>query len=222
MDEYEQVISAKDGHKNTAIVVKRKNASEPGPLVVLYFGGGFVSGEPKQMVPFARPMARLYNAVVVCPGYRYGPEHVFPSAHEDAWSALEWCAHNAATLKADPAKGFLVGGVSAGSNLAAGMTALSVERKLSPKVTGQWLSVTGHFTKDTVPQEYKDKFISREQNTKVAGGGMNTVVLDEMVSLYDPDYTSPPYNPIFTKAPIKDLPPAVFQIDGLGMYSGRR
>lgn len=217
MLEYEQEIPTKDGHNNIAVVVKRKDASEPGPLVLLFFGGGFISGEPKQMVPYGRGLARLYNAVVVCSDYRLAPEMVFPTSPEDAYSGLEWCAHNAAQLKADPAKGLVVGGVSAGGNLSGVITALSVERKLSPKITGQWLSVPCYFDETTVPSEYKDKFICREQNADPPGMGMAAV--NGMLELYKPDTASPYYSPMYSKAQIKDLPPAVFQVDGMGMCS---
>jgi len=213
--EYEQAIPTQDGHNNIAIVVKRKDASEPGPLILLFFGGGFCSGEPTQMVPYGRGLARLYNAVVVCCDYRLAPEKEFPTSAEDAYSALEWCAHNATQLEADPAHGLIVGGVSAGGNLSGVITALSVERKLSPKVTGQWLSVPCYFDETTVPAEYKNTFICREQNADVPGMGMDAV--RGMLGLYKPDPTSPYYSPLYSKAQLKDLPPAVFQVDGMGM-----
>lgn len=213
LEEYEQPIPTSDGHNNIAIVVKRKGTSNHGPLVLLFFGGGFCSGEPKQMVPYGRGLARLYSAVVVCCDYRLAPEKIFPTSAEDAYTALEWCAHNAAELKADPSKGLVVGGVSAGGNLSGVITALSIERKLSPKVTGQWLSVPCFFDETTVPAEYKDKFICREQNAEVPGMSMDAV--RGMLGLYKPDPSSPYYNPMYSKAQIKDLPPAVFQVDGM-------
>jgi acetyl esterase/lipase len=213
LDEYEQAIPMSDHHNNIAIVVQQKEATLLGPLVLLFFGGGFCSGEPKQMVPYGRGLARLYNAVVVCCDYRLAPEFRFPQAPRDAYDALEWCAHNAFQLKADPAKGFIVGGVSAGGNLSGVITALSVERRLSPKLTGQWLSVPCFWDEETVPEEYKEVFISRDMNATVPG--MGKAAMKAMLDTYSPDTATSYYNPMFSKAEVKDLPPALVQVDGM-------
>jgi len=44
IEEFKQGIPMHDGHTSSSIVVKRKGSSTKGPLVVLYFGGGFISG----------------------------------------------------------------------------------------------------------------------------------------------------------------------------------
>ena len=44
IEEVKQGIPMHDGHTSSSIVVKRKGFSTKGPLVVLYFGGGFISG----------------------------------------------------------------------------------------------------------------------------------------------------------------------------------
>jgi acetyl esterase len=56
--------------------------------------------------------------MVVSLDYRRAPEHRFPTAHNDAWDALQWLAAQAAALGADPAR-LAVGGDSAGGTLAA-------------------------------------------------------------------------------------------------------
>jgi len=65
-------------------------------------------------VPYARGLARLYNAITVCVDYRLAPEYPFPIGALDAYSVLKWSARNAASLGADPERGLIVGGVSAG------------------------------------------------------------------------------------------------------------
>jgi acetyl esterase len=46
------------------------------------------------------------------------PEHKFPAAHDDAWTAAQWVAANAEALGGDPTR-IAIGGDSAGANLTA-------------------------------------------------------------------------------------------------------
>lgn len=220
-----------DGYEIQCYVVKPKDSkAEDCPLVLLYFGGGFVSGEARQMVPYARSLARLYSAVCVCVEYRLAPEHTFPTSAQDSYAALVWCAKNAATIGANPEKGLIVGGVSAGGNLSSVLAAMATERKLIPKVTGQWLSVPLIFGEDTVPEEYRDVWVSREQNAEAPGlnkesmsgmmglykvGFLDDMDCDEILTSNQPDHKSSWYNPLMSKASLKDLPPAYIQVDGM-------
>jgi len=72
-------------------------------------------------------------------GYRLAPEHKFPTAQTDCWDAVKWLAAHASELGADPTKGFIVGGISAGGTTSAVVSVLAAEEKLSPPITGQWL-----------------------------------------------------------------------------------
>lgn len=51
------------------------NAIISRPLLVLYFGGGNVVGNPAILASLARPLAKRHDAVVVAPTYRLAPDN---------------------------------------------------------------------------------------------------------------------------------------------------
>lgn len=87
------------------------------PVVVYFHGGGHVVGSIETSDDVARRTALQAGAVVVSMGYRKGPEHRFPTAVHDAWSALLWVGGRADELGVDASR-LAVMGESAGANLA--------------------------------------------------------------------------------------------------------
>ena len=86
---------------------------------VLYFhGGGHVIGSLDTHEAVASALCAKSGTVFVSIDYRMGPEHKFPAAVDDSFTALNWVAANAAELRIDAAK-LAVAGDSAGGNLAA-------------------------------------------------------------------------------------------------------
>jgi len=73
-------------------------------------------------------------------------------------------ASNASALKADPKKGFIVGGISAGANFTAVVSHLARDEHLSPPLTGLYLSVPALVDPSSMPAKYNHEFLSREQN----------------------------------------------------------
>lgn len=90
----------------------------PLPGIAFYHGGGFVIGSLDTHDVVARNLCAGAEALVAAVDYRLGPEHRFPAAVEDSWSALDWLAANAGSLGADATR-LGVHGDSAGANLAA-------------------------------------------------------------------------------------------------------
>jgi len=110
-------IPARDGHAIPARLYAP--TADPGlPLLLYLHGGGFTIGSIATHDILCRELARLAGCMVVSLDYRLAPEHRFPTAHDDAWDALQWLAQHAQTLGADPAR-LAVGGDSAGGTLAA-------------------------------------------------------------------------------------------------------
>jgi acetyl esterase/lipase len=64
----------------------------------------------------------------------------------------------------DPAKGFVIGGISAGGNLAAVISHLYRDEKMSPPLTGIYLSVPILVSPEAVPGKFEYQYLSREQN----------------------------------------------------------
>jgi acetyl esterase len=88
------------------------------PGFVFFHGGGWVVGDLDTHDVVCRQIARATRVVVIAVDYRLAPEHRFPCAVDDAWSATTWIAAHTNDLGID-AKRIAVGGDSAGAGLAA-------------------------------------------------------------------------------------------------------
>lgn len=73
-------------------------------------------------------------------------------------------SENCQTLGINPAKGFIVGGISAGANLAIVVTHLYRDDKRAPPLTGQYLSIPPTCVPQALPEKYKQFYLSRQQN----------------------------------------------------------
>ena len=98
-----------------------KRGAAPLPIVVFFYGGGWVRGHRSEFGFVGRALAaRGYMAVM--PDYRLAPEHRFPAYLEDGALALKWVVEHATELGGDPTR-IAVAGHSAGGHLA-GLLAL--------------------------------------------------------------------------------------------------
>lgn len=134
------------------IRIYRPEGKEPFPVLVRFHGGGFWMGSIDTEDAPCRSQAKDVGCIIVSVEYRLAPEHKFPVAVEDCYSATEWVAKNAGTLGGDPTR-IAVGGGSAGGNLAA-VVALMARDRGYPSLVGQILTypVTNHAF-DTVSYE---------------------------------------------------------------------
>lgn len=212
--ESDETIPMRDGFHSTVKIHKPAASSATGsPLIVLIFGGGFISGSKDQLTGYARAMVRLFGAVVVNISYRLAPEHKFPKGQEDCWDSVQWLAAHAEELGADPTLGFIVGGVSAGGTSSLVVTQLAVEHKLSPPITGQWLSVPAIMDAQHVPQKYRKLFLSREQNASAPIVSADALAAFKHHTAWGD--SSPLRFPVLSPTPLKDLPPTYIQADGM-------
>ncbi|GGT82878.1 MULTISPECIES: alpha/beta hydrolase [Streptomyces] len=117
--------------------VYRPQSDEPLPMVLYFNGGGFVVGSLSTSDSICRALATMVPCVVVSVGYRLAPEHPFPAAVDDCYTAVKWAADHAAEFGADSRR-IAVAGDSAGGNLAAAM-ALMARDKNGPELSAQVL-----------------------------------------------------------------------------------
>lgn len=101
----------------------------PVPLPVLLYlhGGGWVAGDLEGYDPLCRELCNASGCLLLAIEYRLAPEHSFPAAPLDCYAALLWLAGNAASIGGDPLR-MMVGGDSAGGNLAAVVAQMARDR----------------------------------------------------------------------------------------------
>ncbi len=102
----------------TATLIVPREVDSP-PLLVYFFGGGFVLKPGSFQKNLVQTYALEANCAVLYVDYRLAPKHPFPAAVNDCYDAYLWA------LEQDGFSSILLGGDSAGGNLA-----LAVAQKL--------------------------------------------------------------------------------------------
>ncbi len=100
------------------------------PLLVYFHGGGFTVGSVATHDTLCRTLAQRAHCAVLSVGYRLAPEHRFPTAVDDAWTAVCHAAQHANDWGLAPGP-VAVGGDSAGGTLAAVCAILARDKGLS-------------------------------------------------------------------------------------------
>lgn len=99
----------------------------PAPVYVNLHGGGFVIGDWESDDPYCRLLSDTAGCAVVNVDYVLAPEDPFPAAIEQVYTLLNWLHRHAHDFGLDGDR-LAVGGHSAGGNLAAAVSLLTVER----------------------------------------------------------------------------------------------
>lgn len=149
-----------------------KDAHSPAqhyPLLIYYHGGGWTSGDLETGDDNCRLLCARNKLAVLNVEYRLAPAHVFPTGIHDAYDVFKWAVNSsgvAGGLDVDLNSGFIVGGVSAGANMAGAIAYLARDEKITPAITGLLLSVPCCLMPqafDRVPQ-WKEELLSIQQN----------------------------------------------------------
>ncbi len=112
-------------------------SSSPRALLVYLHGGGWVVGGLDEFDPLCRSIAAGANLAVALVEYRKAPEHAFPGPMLDAHEAVVWL-HTACKSLLGAELPLIVGGDSAGANLAIAVTLLARQNG-GPALAGQLL-----------------------------------------------------------------------------------
>jgi acetyl esterase/lipase len=120
-------------------VITPRAREDLAPGLLWIHGGGFVLGDIDGDLPSAVRIAEEAGAVVASVGYRLAPEHPYPAAVDDCYTALRWLAGQAGELGIDPER-IAVGGISAGAGLAAAL-ALAARDRGGPPLCFQLLEI---------------------------------------------------------------------------------
>ncbi len=158
---------------------------------------------------------KLFGAVVVSTSYRHAPEHISPQQAYDTWDSMQWIAENATRplLGADPSKGFVLGGMSAGACLTAVLTRKFQEERLAHPLTGQWLACAPIMDYDTCPEKYKSYYVSHEQNAE--SPVMPQESFQKLADITQWNMKSELRNACRSKTPLSGQPKTYFQAEGL-------
>jgi acetyl esterase len=125
-----------DGH--TVGLRVYRASSEPGQPAVLYFhGGGFVLGSIHTHDSIVAELAAKAGVTAIAVDFRPAPEHPFPAAVEDGWTALRGVVAEADRLGIDPDR-IGVAGDSSGANLAVALCLVTRDRG-GPRIAAQSL-----------------------------------------------------------------------------------
>ncbi|MET9800417.1 alpha/beta hydrolase [Streptomyces sp. NPDC006368] len=138
----------------------------PLPVLVYFFGGGWILGSIETSDAICRSLANAAGCLTVAVGYRLAPENKFPAAVQDCFAGLRWTAEHAARLGGDASR-IAVGGDSAGGNLAAAMTLMARDAG-DPAILAQLLVYpnTDYFADTTSRRENTDPLLFNDKSVQ--------------------------------------------------------
>ena len=140
-----------------------RNSNDKNQRVLIYYhGGGFVLYGLNAHHNVCKRLAAMNNCIVVSVDYRLAPEHPFPAAHDDAFTALQWVKNHIHEQGGNP-EDLFVAGDSAGGNLSACMAHRCKKEGLSLK--GQVLIypwIDGKLTNPSIERNGEGYILTKE------------------------------------------------------------
>ena len=216
MKESDYQVPVRDGSSiRVRVYIPVQKPSEASPVVVMFHEGGWSMGDLTDEDLNCRLFVRDLDAVCVNVEYRLAPEHPFPTSVTDSYDVIKWIAATASpsssVLPADPRRGFIVGGASAGGNLSAVMCQIGRDEGLDPPLTGQYLCVPALLWSTVVPEKWKAEYQSRFEQSKDPVLKLDPTGAEATIDAVKPDVASPLFSPLLHPT-LRGLPPAFFQL----------
>ncbi|MDN4599047.1 alpha/beta hydrolase [Leifsonia virtsii] len=122
-------VPTADGGSIALTALSPASATSPTACVYWMHGGGRVMGDRFSQLEVVLDWVDRLGLTVVTVEYRLATEVPGATSVEDAYAGLRWVADNAAELGIDAAR-LIVGGISGGGGIAAGVTLLARDRAL--------------------------------------------------------------------------------------------
>jgi acetyl esterase len=203
------VVPAPDTDIPLRIYTPAAEGEEDGMLRpgILYFhGGGFSTGSIDLVDPVCRALANRSRCAVIAVGYRLGPEHPYPAAVTDAYTATVWVHAKGPAFGIDTDR-LAVMGDSAGANLATVTCMILRDKNEQAKIS---LQVLIYPVTDMVSSE------SNSRRELAEGYLLTGAMMDWFTSKYlegcDAETAADPYcSPLFMEN-LSNLPAAIIVV----------
>ncbi|RGP64193.1 hypothetical protein FSPOR_8011 [Fusarium sporotrichioides] len=193
----------------------RKFSAGSLPVYLFFHGGGFCIGSRFDDMEANRRIAVEANIVVVSLEYSLAPEHPFPQAVYDGLETLRWITRNTNAVhpSASVSEGLIIGGTSAGGNIANAVVYLNRDHENPIQMTGQLLSVPPLLPSPVVPDKYRKYYSSFEENRSISI--LPPGLEEKFIEAYKPDINSPLFVPFNHPKGHSGIPPTCIQVCGL-------
>ncbi len=203
--------------RRVLVRVHRPRADAALPGLVFLHGGGWVFGSVDTHDRLMRELAAAGDVAVVAVDYALSPEAPFPRAAEECAAVLARVAAEAAGWGLDPAR-LVLGGDSAGGNLAFATALLLRDGASDPEVAAAWRALRGVLAIYPVC----DAAMSDASYAEFATGyGLDATDMAWFWARYvpDADARAAPLASV-ARAPLAGLPPVLIQAAELDVLRG--
>jgi acetyl esterase len=176
------------------------------PGILYFHGGGFSTGSIDVVDPLCRALANRSGCAVIAVGYRLAPEHPYPAAVTDAYTATVWIHAKGTVFGIDTERLALMGD-SAGANLAT-VTCMILRDK------GEQAKISLQILVYPVTDMVTDQSQSRQELAEghILTAGMIKWFTDHYLTGCDDQAAADPYvSPLITEN-LSNLPPAIIVV----------